>query len=70
MKMPKAGHVSDHLNEFNIATNQLIYVKMNFDDEVRDLLILCSLLERWNGLVMVVLIKVGCHLCQPLKKAL
>ena len=27
---------------------------MDFDDEVRDLLILCSLLERWDGLVMVV----------------
>ena len=27
---------------------------MDFDDEVRALLILCSLLERWNGLVMVV----------------
>ena len=27
---------------------------MNFDDEVRDLLILCSLWKRWNSLVMVV----------------
>ena len=27
---------------------------MNFDDEVRALLILCSLLERWDGLVMAV----------------
>ena len=27
---------------------------MNFDYEVRDLIILCSLLENYNGLVMVV----------------
>jgi hypothetical protein len=27
---------------------------VDFDDEVRALLILCSLPERWNGLVMVV----------------
>ena len=27
---------------------------MNFDDGVRALLILCSLPERWNGLVMAV----------------
>ena len=27
---------------------------MDFDDEVRALLILCSLPERWNGLVMAV----------------
>ena len=32
--------------------NQLSYVGVNFDDEVRALLILCSLLERWNGLFM------------------
>ena len=27
---------------------------MNIDDEIRALLILCSLPERWNSLVMVV----------------
>ena len=32
----------------------LIHLKVNFDDEVRALLILCSLLERWNSFVMVV----------------
>jgi hypothetical protein len=54
MKMSEGGFVADHLNEFNMVTNQLSSVKVNFDDEVRDLLILCSLPERWNGLVMVV----------------
>ena len=28
---------------------------VNFDEEIRALLILCSLLESWNGLVMVVI---------------
>jgi hypothetical protein len=54
MKMSEGGSVADHLNEFNMVTNQLSYVKVDFDDEVRALLILCSLPERWNGLVMVV----------------
>jgi hypothetical protein len=54
MKMSEGGSVVDHLNEFNMVTSQLSYVGVNFDDEVRDLLILCSLPERWNGLVMVV----------------
>ena len=27
---------------------------MDFDDEVRDIIILCSLPERWNGLVMAI----------------
>jgi hypothetical protein len=50
MKMSEGGSVVDHLNEFNMVTNQLSYVGVNFDDEVRALLILCSLPERWNGL--------------------
>jgi hypothetical protein len=54
MKMLEGGYVSDHLNEFSTVTNQLIYVKVDFADEVRDLLILCSLPESWNDLVMVV----------------
>jgi hypothetical protein len=54
MKMSEGGSVADHLNEFSTVTNQLSSVKVDFDDDVRDLLILCSLPERWNGLFMVV----------------
>jgi hypothetical protein len=36
MKMSEGGFVSDHLNEFNMVTNQLSSVKVEFDDEVRD----------------------------------
>ena len=52
MNMSEDGSISYHLNEFNTVTNQLSYVKVEFDDEVRALLILCSFPERWNGLVM------------------
>jgi hypothetical protein len=54
MKMSEGGSIADHLNEFNTVTNQLSSVKVDFDDEVRALLILCSLPESWNGLFMVV----------------
>ncbi|KAH9294173.1 hypothetical protein KI387_040625 [Taxus chinensis] len=54
MKMSDGDSVNDHLNEFNMVTNQLSSVGVSFDDEVRDLLILCSLPESWNTLVMVV----------------
>ena len=54
MKMSEGGFVSHQLNEFKIINNQLSSIKVNFGDCVRDLLILCSLSERWNGLVMVV----------------
>ena len=45
MKMSEGGCVANHLNEFNTITNQLSSVKLDFDDELRALLILCSLLE-------------------------
>ena len=54
MKMSEAGSVVNHLNEFNKLTSQLSSIKVNFYYEVRVLLILCSFLERWNSLVMVV----------------
>ena len=55
MKMSEGGYVADHLNVFNTLTSQLSSVKVNFDDEVRALLILCSFPESWNRLVMAVI---------------
>ena len=54
MKMSEGGYVANHLNKFNTLTSQLSSIKVNFDDEVRDLLILSSLAERWNKLVMAI----------------
>ena len=54
MKMSEGVYVANHLNEFNMVTNKLTYVGVKFDDEVRDILILCSFPKRWNGLFMVV----------------
>ena len=54
MKMSKGGSIADHLNDFNTVTNQLSSAKVDFEDEVKALLILCSLPKSWNGLVMVV----------------
>ena len=46
MKMVEGGSNTNHLNEFNTITSQLSYVGVNFDEEIRALLILCSFLER------------------------
>ena len=43
MKMLEGGYVADHLNEFNMVTNYLISLGLNFDDEVRARKILYSL---------------------------
>ena len=43
MNMSEGGSVADHLNEFNTITSHLSSIKVNFDDKVRALLILCSL---------------------------
>lgn len=54
MKMSEGGSAIDHLNEFNMVISQLSFVRVNFDDEVRALLFLCSLLESWNGSVITI----------------
>ena len=45
MKMAEGGSITHHLNEFNTITSQLSSVGVNFDEEIRALLILCSFLE-------------------------
>ena len=37
MKMSVGGSITNHLNDFNMVTNQLSSIGVNFDDEVRDL---------------------------------
>ncbi|GFZ01036.1 hypothetical protein Acr_14g0006710 [Actinidia rufa] len=54
MKMANDGRVAEHLNNFNTVTSQLKSVDINFDDEVRALLILSGLPDNWDSLVMVV----------------
>ena len=54
LKMVKNASVAQHLNEFNTITNQLSSVEIDFDDEIRALIILASLLNSWEAMRMTV----------------
>ena len=54
LKMADSGSVAGHFNEFNKLTSQLELVENNFKDEIRVLVMLSSLPEAWDGLVIVV----------------
>ena len=54
--LKKAGDtpVAQHLNEFNTITNQLSTVEIEFDDEVRALILLAFLPNSWEAMRMTV----------------
>ena len=54
LKMAKNASVAQHLNEFNTITNQLSYVEIDFDDEIRALIVLASLSNSWKTMKMAV----------------
>lgn len=43
LKMPEVIFVAQHLNEFNTITNQLLFVKIEFDDKIQALILLALL---------------------------
>jgi hypothetical protein len=43
LKMKEGASVVEHLNEFNIITTQLASVKIILDDEIRAILLMCSM---------------------------
>lgn len=54
MKMNEVSLVQNHVSEFNTIINKLISVKIEFEYEIRDLLILCSLPYIWNIFIIMV----------------
>ena len=54
LKMAENASVAQRLNEFNTITNQLSSVEIDFDDEIRALIVLASLLNSWEAMRMAV----------------
>ena len=54
LKMKEGASVAEHLNEFNIITSQLASVKINLDDEIRAILLMCSMPDSWDNLMVAI----------------
>ncbi|RVW95743.1 Retrovirus-related Pol polyprotein from transposon TNT 1-94 [Vitis vinifera] len=54
LKMAENASVTQHLNEFNIITNQLSSIEIDFEDEIRVLIVLASLPNSWEAMRMAV----------------
>ncbi|RVW41057.1 Retrovirus-related Pol polyprotein from transposon TNT 1-94 [Vitis vinifera] len=54
LKMAENASVAQNLNEFNTITNQLSSIEIDFDDEIRALIVLASLPNSWKAMRMAV----------------
>ena len=59
LKMVENASVAQHLNEFNTITNQLSSVEIDFDDEIRALIVLASLPISWEAMRITVCNSIG-----------
>ena len=51
LQMSEGGSVVDHINEFNMIISQLSSVEINFEDEIKALILMSSLPESWDTVV-------------------
>ena len=52
--MSEDGFVVDHINEFNMIVSQLSSVEINFNDEIKALILMSSLPESWDTVVAAI----------------
>ena len=52
--MSEGGSVVDHINEFNMIVSQLSSVEINFEDEIKALILMSSLPESWDTVVAAI----------------
>ena len=54
LQMSEDGSVVDHINEFNMIVSQLSSVEINFEDEIKALILVSSLPESWDTIVAAI----------------
>ena len=59
LKMVENASIAQHLNEFNTIKNQLLSIEIDFDDEIRALIVLASLPNSWGAIRMAVSNSIG-----------
>ena len=59
LKMSEGANVVDHVNQINVLLTQLSSVEINFDDELRALILLSSLPESWEQVATSVSSSIG-----------
>ena len=52
--MEEGGQISKHLESFNMLVTQLTLIGVWMDEEERCQILLCSLLDSWDNLFMVI----------------
>ena len=54
LQMSEGGSVIDHINEFSMIVSQLSSVEINFEDEIKALILMSSLSESWDTVVAAI----------------
>ena len=54
LQMSEDGPVADHINEFNMIISQLSSVKINFEDEIKALILMSFLPESWDTVAVAI----------------
>ena len=54
LQMSENGSVFDHINEFNMIVSQLNSVDINFEDEIKVLILMLFLPESWDTVVAAI----------------
>ena len=54
LQMSEGGFVVDHINEFNMIVSQLRSVEINFEDEIKALILMSSLPKSWDTVVAAI----------------
>ena len=54
LQISEYGSISYHINEFNMIVGQLNSVDINFEDEIKALILMSSLPESWDTVVAAI----------------